>query len=397
MKNIFFNDQVSHLQIFSAPSVLPDQIVHCYSRCYKRTSSSLSPTPLSTSSVDPIDHPLLTSLPHSLFTSLQLQQRPPVQTQAISARKPGRLPTDLLSTLCVFLQTQSLSLLPRASIHHQLQPHFLPAHVSQGTHRMSLPNLPPNKSSLHPSLQHLQPFPVNTVAEQASKTGNVQLSHLSKIQRSNKTKTKTLHNTHLTKANPEVSTQTYNYPKPRYLDTSQHKNIINNSQHNTSPLEHSYPTISGTYYSSIIEAQDKDLTRNHVQTIKVLKEEINDLSQWELTDSGLKAGNLHRTKLGPLNMGDSCVAWAICAATGSGTRIYYQCLNWLFGAHSFQSDALLSLDIVGRALVLLQTDVSDFVDSPWKALSSLRSGQGQGGGWWGRVEEGEGMGTGIAM
>ena len=45
-------------------------------------------------------------------------------------------------------------------------------------------------------------------------------------------------------------------------------------------------------------------------------------------------------------------------------------------------DTLLSLDIVGRALVLPQSNVPDFADSPWKVLPSLRSGLG-----WDVVEE----------
>ena len=32
-----------------------------------------------------------------------------------------------------------------------------------------------------------------------------------------------------------------------------------------------------------------------------------DLSKWELTDSGLTVGNQHKTKMGPLNVGDSCM------------------------------------------------------------------------------------------
>ena len=39
---------------------------------------------------------------------------------------------------------------------------------------------------------------------------------------------------------------------------------------------------------------------------------------------------------------------------------------------------MLSLDIEGRALVLDQSDVPDFVDYPWEALSSARSGRGWG-------------------
>lgn len=68
-------------------------------------------------------------------------------------------------------------------------------------------------------------------------------------------------------------------------------------------------------------------------------------------------------------MGNCYVAGLFC-----GARIYSQCLNWLFVAHFLWRDTLLSLDTVGRALVLPQSNVLDFVDSPWEVLSSLRSG-----------------------
>ena len=64
---------------------------------------------------------------------------------------------------------------------------------------------------------------------------------------------------------------------------------------------------------------------------------------------------------------------ADCGATGSETRIYSYCLYWLFGTHSLWRDTLLSLDIVGRAVVLSQSNALDFVDFPWEALPSLRS------------------------
>lgn len=63
--------------------------------------------------------------------------------------------------------------------------------------------------------------------------------------------------------------------------------------------------------------------------------EIANLSQWELTESGL-------------NVGDTCVAWAICGDTGSGTKIYHYGLKWLFRAHSFWRDTLLSQNHVLR-------------------------------------------------
>ena len=48
-------------------------------------------------------------------------------------------------------------------------------------------------------------------------------------------------------------------------------------------------------------------------------------------------------------------------------------LQLAFGAHSFGQDTFLSLDIGSRDSVLPQSDVSDFVDSTWEALPSLRS------------------------
>ena len=72
-------------------------------------------------------------------------------------------------------------------------------------------------------------------------------------------------------------------------------------------------------------------------------------------------------------MGDSCVAGAVCGATGSGTQIYSYCMNWLFGTHSLWRKTMFSLDIVGRSLVLSQSDVPDFIDSQREDLPSLRS------------------------
>ena len=73
-------------------------------------------------------------------------------------------------------------------------------------------------------------------------------------------------------------------------------------------------------------------------------------------------------------------------------------LYWIFGAHFLWRDTLLSLDIVGRALVLPQSNVIDFVDFPWKTLPSLRSGWGVG--WGGKVKGtggGEGVGNRFGM
>lgn len=90
--------------------------------------------------------------------------------------------------------------------------------------------------------------------------------------------------------------------------------------------------------------------------------------------------NQHRTKLDPLDMGDSCMPGTDCGAPGSGTKINPYCLYLLFGTHSLRMHTLFYIDILGRALL----------------LSSLKSG-------WGKMGEGgrkggrEGVGTGIGI
>lgn len=43
------------------------------------------------------------------------------------------------------------------------------------------------------------------------------------------------------------------------------------------------------------------------------------------------------TKSGCLSVGYSCVLWAVCVATVSGTRTFNLCINWLFGVRSLWS------------------------------------------------------------
>ena len=50
--------------------------------------------------------------------------------------------------------------------------------------------------------------------------------------------------------------------------------------------------------------------------------ETSGLSKGKLTDSELTAGNLYRTELRLLNMGDGCGPWVVCGDTNSGTSIY---------------------------------------------------------------------------
>lgn len=86
--------------------------------------------------------------------------------------------------------------------------------------------------------------------------------------------------------------------------------------------------------------------------------------------------NKHQTR--PSDVGESCIAGADCGATWVWPNPYW--LSWFFKTHSLRSDALLSLDIVGKTLVLPKRTVLDFVDTPWETLPSLRRGLGVG--WW---------------
>ena len=80
--------------------------------------------------------------------------------------------------------------------------------------------------------------------------------------------------------------------------------------------------------------------------------ETAESSQWVFTYPE-QLGNLHKTEVGPLNMGDICVAWGNCGATGRGTRIYPYCMNWSTEAHSLQTNIFLSLDTGGSHQVLV--------------------------------------------
>ena len=61
----------------------------------------------------------------------------------------------------------------------------------------------------------------------------------------------------------------------------------------------------------------------------------------------------------PLQLKTNTVPWLgqTAGATGSGTRIYPYCMYWLFETYSLWMDTLLSLDTVGRALDLPQSNV----------------------------------------
>lgn len=52
------------------------------------------------------------------------------------------------------------------------------------------------------------------------------------------------------------------------------------------------------------------------------------------------------------HVGYSCIVWSVWGAPGCGTRTCPWCTSLLFGAHSLRWNALLSLDVAGRDLVL---------------------------------------------
>jgi hypothetical protein len=109
--------------------------------------------------------------------------------------------------------------------------------------------MPPHPHSLtHPSLHHQQVCPVNSPAEEASKTATL-LSENQERKQKLKNKTKT---------NSEISTQTYNYHKLIYLDTSTRSPSVTPRTVKSS-LQLSYLTTAGPQYSNIAEAQEKDL------------------------------------------------------------------------------------------------------------------------------------------
>ena len=94
-------------------------------------------------------------------------------------------------------------------------------------------------------------------------------------------------------------------------------------------------------------------------------------STWANGSSSTPAGqrrNQHRSKLVPLNVGDSCMAGADCRATGSGSRAYSYCLYWLFG-NPFSFDGYLAQPRYSRV---------GLGPSPSMCLPSLRSGWGVG-------------------
>lgn len=55
----------------------------------------------------------------------------------------------------------------------------------------------------------------------------------------------------------------------------QHKNTINNSQDNKSPLEPSNPYTAGLEYCNIAEAREIELKIASMNIIEILKEEMN--------------------------------------------------------------------------------------------------------------------------
>ena len=58
--------------------------------------------------------------------------------------------------------------------------------------------------------------------------------------------------------------------------------------------------------------------------------------------------------MGPIYVHDSFVDWSVCEARSSRTRICPWCMSCLFGTYSLWCDALPSLDVGERSLVLPQ-------------------------------------------
>lgn len=71
------------------------------SRALQQNTIYSLPFPISTHAVDPTDDRLLVSLLElPLCSSLQLRWTTPAHPQAMSVRRPGRLTSDLLCSLC---------------------------------------------------------------------------------------------------------------------------------------------------------------------------------------------------------------------------------------------------------------------------------------------------------
>lgn len=81
---------------------------------------------------------------------------------------------------------------------------------------------------------------------------------------------------------------------------------------------------------------------------------------------------------------------------GSGTRTYPRYMNWVFGAHFLWCNTLLSIEAVGRDLILPQVCMPDHVDSLKKDLTPLRCEWGMVA-WDVGVERRKGGGTGVGI
>lgn len=62
----------------------------------------------------------------------------------------------------------------------------------------------------------------------------------------------------------------------------------------------------------------------------------------------------------PSECGWQMYGWAGFRATGSRTRTYFKCLNWLFRAYSFWRDTLLSWNIEGKAMILPKINLTNY-------------------------------------
>ena len=68
-------------------------------------------------------------------------------------------------------------------------------------------------------------------------------------------------------------------------------------------------------------------------------------------------GSSMKIDVGPLHVGDNCVAWSVCGTSITGTRTCPWCMNWLFGTYFLWWDALPTLNTKEQSLVLPQLDM----------------------------------------
>ena len=70
------------------------------------------------------------------------------------------------------------------------------------------------------------------------------------------------------------------------------------------------------------------------------------------------------TELGSLNVGGSCVAWAVSKDTGPVTRFKSTACTGFLESISSEGGYLAQLDTARKTSVLSHCDLTNFVDSP---------------------------------